>query len=425
MTPSSILDLYRLRKQQWLKPEELEQIQLRKLKRIIKHAYENVPYYRKLFDSAGIRPGDIKSVGDLPKFPITTKSTLQSQPISEITATNVDLSKCISSRTSGTQGMPLSIYFRKEDKNFLDMVWARAKLENRQRLGDKVVTVREPTCSTTTESWFEHLGIWRKANVSSFYDVKNQLEILEKINPEVITGCPSSLKLLAMTLQEQRNKKIRPRLLFSTAELLDEDSREFIASSFGAPLFDCYGAHELGLIAWECSKKSGYHINIDSVAVEFVWNAKAVSPGERGKLICTALHSYAMPFIRYEIGDVGVKNDEKCPCGIGLPLMKIIEGRVVDFIILPDGKMSSPYLLTCAMEKTPSIARYQIVQKEKNSIVVLVIQGQGFTQHTITSIRRNLQEVLGRDVQIEVNIVDCLPPDKSGKFRVVLSKVYS
>jgi phenylacetate-CoA ligase len=130
-----------------------------------------------------------------------------------------------------------------------------------------------------------------------------------------------------------------------------------------------------------------------------------------------------MPFIRYEIGDVGVKSDEKCPCGRGLPLMKIIEGRVVDFITLPDGNMASPYLLTCAIEKTPGIAKYQIVQKEKDSIIVLIIQSQEFTQHTIISIRRSLEKVLGKDIQIEVNIVDCLPPDKSGKFRPVLSKV--
>ena len=420
---SSIIDLYRLRKHQWLKTEKLEEIQRKKLIPMIKHAYQNVSYYHKLFDSAGIKPEDIKSMEDLPKIPITNKSTFQSLPITEITAKNIDLSKCLSLRTSGSQGVPLTIYFYKKDKNFLDMVWARAKLENGQRLRDKRVSIRESQYFLAQKSWFEHLGIWRRVNLSCFDDVKNQLKIVEKVNPQVITGYPSTLKLLARTVQEQKNKRVHPRLIFTTAELLDADSRRFIASTFEAPVFDYYGAHELGLIAWECSEKSGYHINIDSMVVEFVWNGKAVSPGERGKLICTTLHSFAMPFIRYDIGDVCVKSDEKCTCGRGIPLMKIIEGRTVDFIVFPDGKLGSPYLFTCIMEKIPGIARYQIIQEEKDRIVVLIIQSQEFTQDTVISIRRNLEKVLGKDVQIELRIVDCIPPDRSGKFRVVLSKV--
>ena len=417
------MTLYRLRRNQWLSEQKLAEIQQGKLKAIIKHSYENVPYYRKIFDSVRVKPKDIKSIEDLFKIPITTKPTLQSLPLTEITAKNVNLSKCISLRTSGSQGIPLTIYFCKEDKNFLDMVWARAKLENGQRLRDKRVSIRESQDFSAQKNWFEHLGIWRRVNLSCFDDVKNQLEILEKVNPQVITGYPSSLKLLVKALQEQRNKKIHPRLIFTTAELLDADSRRFIASTFAAPVFDCYGAYELGLIAWECSEGSGYHINIDSAVIEFAWNGKAVSPGERGKLICTALHSYAMPFIRYEIGDVGVKSDEKCLCGRGLPLMKIIEGRIDDFMVLPDGKMISPQLLTYVMKKIPGIAKYQIIQEERDRIVVLIIQSQEFTQDTIISIRRNLEKLLGKDVQVEVRIVDCLPADKSGKFQVVLSKV--
>ena len=142
MILSSLFNLYRLRRNQWLKTSELEEIQRRKLQRIIKHAYENVTYYCKLFDSVGVKPEDIKAPEDLYKVPITTKATLQSLPITERTARNIDLRKCMISKTSGTQGTPLTIYFRKEDKNFLDMVWARTKLENGQSLKDKVISNR-------------------------------------------------------------------------------------------------------------------------------------------------------------------------------------------------------------------------------------------------------------------------------------------
>lgn len=420
---SLITTLYRLNRNQWLSRQKLAEIQQRKLKAIIKDSYENVPYYRKLFDSHGVKPEDIRTVEDLSKIPITAKSTIQSLPITEITSKKVDLSKCVSTRTSGTQGIPLTIYFRKEDDNFLDMVWARTRLENGQRLIDKTAHIRVTTYLThpKTKNWFEWLGIWRMVDVSLF-DIKHLLEILEKVNPEVIIGHASELKLLAEALQGQRNKKMHPRLIFTTAELLDANSRRFIASTFGAQLFDCYGTHELGLIAWECSKKSGYHINIDSVVVEFVWNGKTVSPGKEGKLVCTGLHSYAMPFIRYEIGDVGVKSDEKCPCGRGLPFMKIIEGRLADFIVLPSGRMVSPYSLTCAMETVPGIARYQIVQERRNKIVVRLVRGKQFSPEVFSKIIEKFQALLKEEVEIEFKVMEVIPKD-SQKFRVVVSKV--
>jgi len=419
----SLFDLYNLKRNQWLSTKELEEIQNRKLKRLINHAYENVPYYHKLFDSVNVKVEDIKTVEDLYKIPITNKLTLQSLPITEITAKNVSLSKCVRKRTSGSQGIPLTIYYHKKDKNFLDMVWARARLENGQRLIDKRVSIRNPHYFPTKKRWYEHFSIWRRVNISCFDDVENQLKILEKVNPEVITSYPSSLKLLAMALEEQKNRKINSRLIFTSTELLNAYARRFIQSKFEAPIFDFYGANELGLIAWECNKRSGYHINIDSVVVEFIWNGKKIKSGERGKLICTALHSYAMPFIRYEIGDVGIKSDEKCACERGLPLMRIIEGRIDDFIVLPDEKMVSPYSLIYIMSNIPGISRYQIIQEEKDKILVLIIKGKEFTQNTITSIRRNLEKALGKDVKIDIKIVNNITRDKSGKFRVVKSKV--
>jgi len=422
---SSLLDLYILRKEQWLETEELKEIQRKKLIAIIKHAYQNVKYYRKLFDRAGIRPEDVKSTEDLRKIPITARSTLQSLPRAEITAKNVDLSKCITLRTSGTQGMPLTIYFRKEDKNFLDMVWARAKLEDGQRLKDKTVTIRYSSYFARPKSWFEYLGIWRKTNVSCLCDVKNQLEVLEKVNPKIITGYPSSLDFLARALQEQRSKKIRPRLIFTTAEPLDRDSRSLIASAFGAQLFDCYGAHELGLIAWECEKKAGYHINIDSVVVEFVWNGKMVSPGERGKLICTNLHSFAMPFIRYEIGDVGVRSDDRCPCGRGLPLVERIEGRTNDFFKLSNGRVVSPFAMTAILRFISGITQFRLVQEKQNECLVQLVKGKGWCEETIDKVREELNKVLGVSIHLKVQILDEIPRDPSGKLRSIISKVES
>jgi phenylacetate-CoA ligase len=132
-------EFLRLRHQQWLRPEKLQALQQNKLGKLIKHAYEQVPYYRRLFDSNRIKPEDIRTVRDLVHLPITTKALFQSLPLAEVTARDVDLNRCICSRTSGTLGIPLTLYYRKEDHDILDFVWARAKVANGQRLVDRVV----------------------------------------------------------------------------------------------------------------------------------------------------------------------------------------------------------------------------------------------------------------------------------------------
>ena len=123
-------ELLRLRQQQWLRPEKLQALQQNKLGKLIRHAYDQVPYYRQLFDSIRVKPEDIRTVRDLGHLPVTTKALFQSLPLAEVTARNVDLNRCVRSRTSGTLGIPLTLYYRKEDHDFLDLVWARGKVGN-------------------------------------------------------------------------------------------------------------------------------------------------------------------------------------------------------------------------------------------------------------------------------------------------------
>jgi len=415
-------ELLRLRRQQWLRPEELKALQQNKLRKLIKHAYEQVPYYHQLFDSNRIKPEDIRTVRDLVHLPITTKALFQSLPLAEVTARNVDLNRCICSRTSGTLGIPLTLYYRKEDHDILDFVWARAKGANGQRLVDRVVSIKESTYSPSPRSWYEHLGIWKKTFVSDSLGVEEQLDLIEGAKAQVLSGYPSSLKLLAHGLEGQRHRRIKPRLIFTMAELLDPPSRRVIASAFGAQLFDFYGSHELGLVAWECSKRAGYHINSDSVVVEFIWNGRPVSPGQEGNLVCTALHSYAMPFIRYEIGDVGMEGDQPCPCGRGLPLMRMIEGRFNDFIVLKDGRRISPFQLTCAIENVPGIAKYQIVQEKVGRMVVRLVRGREFSQGAFGEIRQRLYPLVGEGMEIDFQVLEDVQKE-TRKYQVVLSKV--
>jgi len=207
--------------------------------------------------------------------------------------------------------------------------------------------------------------------------------------------------------------------------LLDRETRKLLESVFRAKLFDYYGVAELGCIAWECSTYEGYHINIDTVVVEFIKDGNPVSPGGRGKLVCTGLHSYVMPFIRYEVGDVGIFINKQCSCGRGLPLMKSIEGRTEDFILDSEGKWISPAVIRVNLRLVSGVAQFKVIQDSSEQLTVQIVKGRDFSNETVREVEKKLTEVLGGKICIKTEIVNEILKDPSGKIRPVVSKVHA
>lgn len=419
---SFLIDLYNLRRQQWFRTEKLEEIQRKKLRRMIRHTYENVLYYRGLFDSAGVKPEDISTVEDLQKIPITTKEQLQKLEPEEIVAKGIDPNRCMKFRTSGSTGIPLSIFFTAKDTEFYNLIRVRAAIECGQRLRYRFVYIKAEL-PTRPKYWFENLGIWNKEVISHRDMFEKQIAELRRLRPHVIKGLTPKLFVLARFMKEKGIDDIRPRLIIVGGVTLDSKSREIIESAFGTELFDYYGCYELGLIAWECSEHNGYHINNDSLVMEVIKDGKAVPPGEMGKIVCTGLHSFAMPFIRYEIGDLGILSDEKCPCGRGLPLLKSIEGRIDDLFISPGGKLYTASALAEKMGGIPGISQFRIIQESLRRINVQIAPDKNFSEETIKEIKGQLLQLMGTDFDIKVEVIDKIPPDPSGKLRSIISKV--
>ena len=409
-----------LRRNAWLKRSELERIQQKKLRAIIKHAYQNVPFYHKLFDSVGVKPDDIKTVDDLSKIPIITKSQVQ-RAGNEIIAEGIDINKCEKHHTSGSTGVPLTIVYYKDDLALLDMVQERTYIENGRRFRDSIARI-STRHQTQDKSLLKYLGL-RKINYLSVFDnISDQIRLLKRIKPDILNGYPSSIKLLAMAVREKEIKGIEPRLIFSFAELLDTETRNLINSVFGVTMFDYYGSMEAGVMAWECKEHSGYHMNIDSLVMEFIKDGERVAAGERGEIVITSLNLHAMPFIRYRIGDIGISKGEKCPCGRGLPLMDMIEGRTGDFVKVLGGRIFSP-MTFYFLRNFSEIAQYQIIQEKEDRITIKVVKGPGFSENTLHRAEAELKNILGDNVQIEPKIVKEIPKEKSGKLRYVVSKI--
>ena len=145
--------------------------------------------------------------------------------------------------------------------------------------------------------------------------------------------------------------------------------------------------------------------------------------GERGEIVYTGLYNYAMPLIRYEVGDIGIPSDESCSCGRGLPLMKSVEGRSDDFIILPSGKMISPIILALVMKHSHGVLEYQIVQEKLDHVTVYAVISESIDEKDLDVVYRSIIEFLNNEVSVNIKIVDKLKKGSTGKIRSVISKV--
>ena len=410
-----------LLRNQWLPPEKLQQIQQRKLHRLLQHAYHHVPYYRRLFDAAGVKPNHIQDIADLAKLPVTRKADLLTQAPQNLIAGDIDPSRCVRLRTSGSLGMPFEVLFRPEDRAWWALLALRGWMAHQYQVWHKMLVLSDARFVSKGHQWWEYLGLARQYHTSIYDSLEQQIERLATVKPDVIRGMPSDVYLLAKAIRENHVASVTPKIVFTSAELLDPGTRRFINETFNVQLADFYGSIECGWIGWECPAHVGYHLNADCLIVEFLRDGKAVNPGEPGEIVVTNLHSSAMPFIRYSVGDVGIPKNTPCPCGRGLPLMDTVEGRMVDCLTLSDGRTVSPYQLTCLVEQIPGIQRYQIIQTHKDEILVKIIPDGRFTEQISHRIIVDLTAILGEKICIHTELVQELPKDSSGKFRVVKS----
>jgi len=226
MSISLVYHLLKLLRNQWLTKEELEQIQQRKLEKIIKHAYEKVSYYRQLFDSTGIKPEDIRSREDLQYIPITSRTRIQSLTTKEIVAQGVRLSNCHRIITSGSTGIPLEAIKTEKEYQLSNLVTIRSFLANGYRLLDRRVVIENPI--NIGRYWFQYLGILRQHCISCHDNVDSQIRQLRQIRPGFIWAYPSRLRRIAEEMRKRNIEDISPRVVFTDGEVLDSQTRQII-----------------------------------------------------------------------------------------------------------------------------------------------------------------------------------------------------
>jgi phenylacetate-CoA ligase len=255
--------------------------------------------------------------------------------------------------------------------------------------------------------------------------MENYIKILRKFKPKTINSFASAMYTLSQYMENRGCEEINPEAILTTADMLFDYRRKTIERVFGCKVFDYYSGRDTTLQAAECPEHTGYHLSVENAVVEFIKENEHVASGETGKIIITDLCNYAMPFIRYEIGDFGVLSNEICPCGRKLPIMKSVKGRILDTIVTPEGKMLTGEFFPAifADYNIKGIEEYQIIQKRKDKLIIKLVKGKNFSDSDLNLYINIIKKNVGDQMNIEVQFVDKIEPTISGKSRYVVSEV--
>jgi len=421
--------------------ERIENYQNRKLRQVIEHAYRCVPYYTELFDRNGLRPSDIRTAADLHRVPITRKRDIRALPPEQLLASGVDSTHLFERTTSGVTGEPFVIRRSPREELLLSAVFLRRELRALGvRRGDRIALIkahsrnrysprRRPNSlmDAVKKALIREAGTDNVHHMDAFSPVDDIVERLRALSPTVVSGYPGILARIAERVESLGIREIRPRLALTGAEVLTPPVRELIARVFGARVYDTYGSSEFGRIATECVETGEYHLCADSVLVEILDGGRRAAEGETGTVIATNLHSYAMPFIRFELGDFAIQGRPQCTCGSPFGTLRQIIGRTIDTFRLPDGSDMHPWTILDAVWPHIAgwIAQYRFVQEAPDRVVMLAVPRRPPSAAEIEDLDRRAKRVLGGDVYFTCDVVSELETDPSGKTRVFRSLVHS
>jgi phenylacetate-CoA ligase len=421
-----------MRKRAFWNQDKLRVYQNEQLRKIVKYAYENSHFYRRKFGHLGIRPEEIRTVEDLKKLPITRKEELIAN-LNGVVSSEFEVGKLKVQRTSGSTGRPLYLYLTQAEDEYRKAKHLRAHTALGQKPWDKWVTVTSPLHFAETTKLQRILNFYAVNPISVFEDVNAQISQIGKLKPDVLDGYSNSIVLLAKKVKENGLTVVSPKFLVGGAELIDNSSRDFVEKVFGAPFYDEYACVEFERLAWQCREKNGYHIDADSVVMEFLdESGEETAPGETGEIVCTSLFNYAMPLIRYALDDTGVPSRENsCPCGRSLPLMNVVTGRKDSLLVFPNERVLAPFAFIAAMMTSKfyqSIELFRVVQKREDLLVFKLKMKKDEVSEKILEreLKAHLAQVFGMqldDVEFMVEFVDDIPLDRSGKFRIVSSEL--
>ncbi|WP_343731639.1 glycosyltransferase [Duganella sp.] len=413
---------------QWWSADQIEALQVERLRALLLHASEHVPHYRQQYARIGFDATRVHDVRDLRCLPLLRKADINGHRDDFLSDAAGRMQRF---STGGSSGEPLIFYLGKQRISHDVAAKWRATRWWGVDIGDReAVMWGSPIELHAQDLWRARRDRLMRSDLLPAFDLSparldDYLARLQKQRPAMLFGYPSVMCLLAQHAQSRgvALDKLGVRVVFVTAERLYEDQRILLSGAFNAPVANGYGGRDAGFIAHECPE-GGMHITAEDVIVEILdAQGQPVAPGENGAIVITHLASKDFPFIRYATGDVGALDTRACPCGRGLPLLKRVEGRVTDFVVARDGTVMHGLALIYILRDLAQVRAFKIIQESLDCTRVLLVSVDGLPPALRLSIITQFRARLGDTVEIVIEEVSAIPAEASGKHRYVVSKV--
>jgi len=400
--------------------QNIRRYQLRALQRLIRHATDHVPYYRQAFASAQVGLADLRSLDALARFPISSKWDFQQAPLASRFAAGFSEENCRVHETSGSTGERMLIARTPAEELRLVGRRLRSQILNGLRPWHRRLIIG----ASPRQLAAHKLGIFRTSGVDLSRSPQEMLAEAERLRPHILKGPPGALELL-LEEEPQRLAALSLQLVLTGAEQLPGGLRDRLEECCACRVVDSYGAVECNLIASECTHCRMLHTCDDSVFVEVLNGDQPALPGEEGDVVVTALHSYAMPFIRYRIGDRVLLPASSPSCLIPFGVIGQIQGRSVDYLRFPGNIAISPYPIMDQLDVLSEVRRYQVLQDETHSVHVNFETAAPHDSSIEQRVCDSLKHVLPVDVVIEARRVDRIDVAAAVKRRFVQSRITS
>ena len=421
-----------LQESQWWSWERLEEYQMQQLSRLLHHAYQNVPYYRTVFDERGLKPGDIQNFDDMKRLPYLTREIARAN-LSDLKANNLPESTFEYASTSGSTGIPLWFY-RERGVTSLREAAFHARMRGWIGYGftDKCAVLRGNVVKKRerdSTAWWEYDPIDKLLFLSLFHMTKDNLsKYLDKLNefhPKFIQAYPSGITILARYMKEQCIELTYPmEAILCGSENLHLWQRELLEDVFRCRIYSWYGHTEEVTLAGGCERDNRYHLFNEYGITELVKSDGSLvdKEGEVGEIVGTGFNNCAMPFIRYKTGDLAVYTQERCSCGRNYSLIKSVEGRTQEFLVARDGHLTSlgDMQIVAAFD---NVRQFQFYQEEKGKAVFNVVKMDAYTEQDTECIKKALNERFGDSVELTIRFVDHIPRTERGKYQYLIQKL--
>jgi len=421
--------------------EQLRRLQERKLRQLLQSSAKHCPFYTNRFDQAGLDINDPHlGLEDLRRLPLLRREQIHAH------LEDMTWHACPGGtkpyQTGGSSGEPLRFYV----DQFRNAADAAARLRVRTwwnvKPGDPEILLWGAPIELRAN---DKMRQWRDAflnqTILSAFDMSAEtmddyLEIINTRRPVCLYGYASSLALLARHARKrgwrlQRSNRLR--VVFVTGEVLFEHDQKVIHSVFGVPVVNEYGSRDGGMTALGC-RAGNLHVQAENIIIELLDpDGQPVQPGEVGEITMTLLEAFAMPLIRYRIGDLArqatgsrISTDGVCECGLALPALAEVRGRVTDQIVRRDGKRlrrMHALSLIYVLREAEGLNQFRITQSSLDRLDVAVVANERFTPQVQSTVEQRLRHRMGSDVAIKIRRCTHLPATASGKHTCVVSKV--